>query len=349
MADITQRIWEMVGGKRKTWWWWFWLFYINNPKNPKKPRQLMILWSKKREKHILCNDVLLDMEADVKREGDRLGFKGATASWFFDGRKMHEDFVVTPSNIEIEGGKKRALRARESEFSQKGNEFHIFIDGKQAQVDFKCKIIPDIKPIHKDHSFAGGFLGYNILKINRLNLSGTIIVRGKKEKITGTAYFQKVFVTGPVIPWQWGLVHFKNGSTLSYNIGRIGHSFFAEHHSPLDLELRKKLEFYDAKTKRLHFFRDVKIRRTKGHLPAFILEARNDDSGGEVLKIALQTYSRSLWRLQKSRRHALNTLYYHEFCVAVDEFSFKSGGKTLSLGEIGGGVGNCEDSKGMLV
>ncbi|MEK6954489.1 MAG: hypothetical protein AABX01_05750 [Candidatus Micrarchaeota archaeon] len=348
MADITDRIWEMEGGKPKTWWWWFWLFYIDNPKDPKKPRQLMILWSVKREKHILCNDVLLDMDGDVVNEGGKISFKGATASWFFDGNSMHEDFLVAPSNITINGNGKRNLDAEKSKFAQKGKEFRVFIDGRQAQVDFKCRMLPNTPPIHKDHNFLGT-LGYDILKINRLSLTGTIKQKGKIEKISGTAYFQKVFVTGPVIPWQWGLVHFENGSILSYNIGRIGESFFAERNSPLDLKLRRKLEFYDSKTRKHYLFGDVRIHRTKGDLPAFILEAKNNAAGGQNLKITLQSYSRALWRLQKSRRHALNTLYYHEFCVNADDFSFTTGGKTISLGEVGEGVGNCEDSKGMLV
>src|SRR3989344_11565 len=347
MVDLTRRIWEMEGGRRKTWWWWFWLFFIDNPRHPKKPRQIMILWSMKRERHILCNDVMLGMDHDVMREGSKIKFKGATASWFCDGREMHEDFVVTPSNITIEGDGERMLSANESAFSQKGEQFRVFIDGKQAKVDFKCMMDPSCPPIHKDHNFLRT-LGYNILKINRLSLSGTIKQHGKTEKIRGTAYFQKVFVTGPVIPWQWGLVHFGNGSYLSYNIGRLGHSLFAEHHSPLDIKLRKKLEYYDAKSKTMHLFRDVTISRTKGRHPAFILEAENAAAGGERLEITLQSYSRALWRLPKSQRHSLNTLYYHEFCVNVEDFSFESKGNKLALKDVGGGRGNCEDSKGML-
>ena len=39
--------------RRGTWWWWFFLFIFNNPKNPEKPRQLMILWSTKKDKEIV--------------------------------------------------------------------------------------------------------------------------------------------------------------------------------------------------------------------------------------------------------------------------------------------------------
>ncbi|MFH1750328.1 MAG: hypothetical protein ABH863_01475 [Candidatus Micrarchaeota archaeon] len=343
--DLTEKIWEMEGGKRKTWWWWFWLFYIRNPKDPKTPRQLMILWSRKREKHILCNDVLLDMDGEVERKVDGVRFRGATACWYFDGNEMHEDFLVTPSDMRLSGGNKCGLDAGASNFKQNGNDFSIAISGKQSKISFKCSMQQGFAPIHKDHQFLGT-LGYNILKINRLSLTGTIKSGRKTEKITGSAYFQKVFVTGPVIPWQWGLVHFRDGSYLSYNIGRVGHSLFAEHHRPLDIKLRKKLEFYDAKSKKTRFFRNLRIRRTAGKLPAFILGATD---GKNRLEVTLQSYSRSLWRLQKSRHHALNTLYYHEFCVRADHFSLKTPEKEISLKDTGDAVGNCEDSKGMLI
>ncbi|MFH1257422.1 MAG: hypothetical protein ABIG96_04970 [Candidatus Micrarchaeota archaeon] len=345
VKDVTPDIWKMEGGKRKTWWWWFWLFFFNNPEKPKEPRQLMILWSKKRERHILCNDVMLDMNEDVHRSGNELEFSGATAAWFYDGKKMHEDFVVTPSRLQLSGSK-RSLSAKESSFSQKGDQFTVKISGKQASIDFKMQQDPDFPPFHKDSHFLDR-IGYNILKINRLNLSGKIKSKGSIQTIAGTAYFQKVFVNGIVIPWQWGMVHFHNGSIITYNIGRLGHSLFAEHHQPLDIKLRKKLEFYDAKSNMKYFFRNVRIRRTPGKLPSFTLDAKSREA---ELHIELNSYSRALWRLQKSRRHSINTLYYHEFCVSAKEFRLKtSDGRMITLHETGPAVGNCEDSKGMMI
>lgn len=345
MKDLTKNIWQMEGGKKRTWWWWWLLFFIDNPKNPKEPLQLMVLWSRKKEPHIDCNGVKLRMDDEIERKPGEIRMSGATAAWYYDGKTMHEDFVVTPSKL-ILSEKEKFISAKESAFVQEGKKFYTWIKGKQAEVEFDALPIKDYPPIHKDHQL-GGIFGYNILKINRLKLSGTIRQSGKIEKITGTCYFQKVFVSGPVIPWQWNLTHFANGSYLSYNIGRIGHSLFAEHHSPLDLKLRKKLEFYDAKTKKLYFFRNVSIKRSKGELPMFTLNAK---SAQGTLKISLQSYSRALWRLQKSRRHSLNTLYYHEFCVRVKEFQLKTtDGKTITLQNTGLGYGNCEDSKGFMV
>ncbi|MFH0971945.1 MAG: hypothetical protein V1835_05255 [Candidatus Micrarchaeota archaeon] len=344
MDDLTSRIWEMEGGKRKTWWWWFWLFFIDNPKNPNEPLQLMILWSRKREKHILCNDVLLDMENDIARGKDKIEFGGATASWFFDGLRMHEDFLVKPSKITLYNDGKKGLVEEKSKFTQNGKIFGIWIKGKQAEIEFEAEMLHDFPSVKRSHGFVA--LQYDILKINRLKLKGRMTRNGKSVKIKGSAYFQKVFVSGPVVPWQWSMVHFGNGSYFSSNLGRLGHSLFAEHHSPLDLKIRGKAEFYDADNGRTYQFRGITVRRSPGRLPVFLVHAKNKEA---ELKIELPSYARALWRLQKSRLHKINTLYYHEFPVSVKHFSLKTASKVITEKELGRGVGNFEDSKGMMI
>ena len=47
---------------RGAWWWWFWLFFFDNPRNPARPRQLMVLWSTKNEKEIDCKAILVEKE-----------------------------------------------------------------------------------------------------------------------------------------------------------------------------------------------------------------------------------------------------------------------------------------------
>ena len=32
--------------KRLSWWWWWFILILPDPKNPKRSRQLMVLWSK---------------------------------------------------------------------------------------------------------------------------------------------------------------------------------------------------------------------------------------------------------------------------------------------------------------
>ena len=71
------------------WWWWWWLFMFDNPENPKKPRQLMILWSTMNVKEIYCNDLLIRLNLT----SDRSNIDGAVCAWYFDGEKMHHNFL----------------------------------------------------------------------------------------------------------------------------------------------------------------------------------------------------------------------------------------------------------------
>jgi|WetSurMetagenome_2_1015567.scaffolds.fasta_scaffold133292_2 hypothetical protein len=80
-----------------TWWWWFWLFFLNNPKNAEKPRQLMILWSIKNVKEIHCNDEKFIFNLPL----DKNNLRGVVAAWYFNGEKMHDDFLFEQCNIKI--------------------------------------------------------------------------------------------------------------------------------------------------------------------------------------------------------------------------------------------------------
>ena len=57
--DLSELMWDLNTDekiKNLSWWWWWWIFFIKNPKNPARPRQLMILWSTKNCERIIVND-----------------------------------------------------------------------------------------------------------------------------------------------------------------------------------------------------------------------------------------------------------------------------------------------------
>ena len=55
--------------------------------------------------------------------------------------------------------------------------------------------------------YPGGF-NYQLIRLNKLDLTGK--VDGKNVK--GTAYFQRVLLNSPAIPWYWGVYHFEKGA-----------------------------------------------------------------------------------------------------------------------------------------
>ena len=106
---------------RGAWWWWFWLFFFNNPKNPAKPRQLMILWSTKNEREVDCNNLKINIKLPI----DKKNLNGAVAAWYFDGEKMHHNFLLETCDIKINDRKLSTASTIPTSFS---------IDGKRSIV-----------------------------------------------------------------------------------------------------------------------------------------------------------------------------------------------------------------------
>jgi hypothetical protein len=72
------------------------------------------------------------------------------------------------------------------------------------------------------NSFYFGY-GFDILKIRRMNLKGSVRLGNKEEEVKGTGYFQKVRISAPIIPpWYWGTIHPNDGSYLQYYMLHLG-------------------------------------------------------------------------------------------------------------------------------
>jgi hypothetical protein len=309
------------------WWWWFWLFFFDNPKNPQKPRQLMILWSAKNTPEIDCNGLLIKPRLPLKKES----LDGAVAAWYYDGEKMNHNFLLERCNIEVS---KNMLYAG----STTPSSFAIFEDVNEIKIGERFKFMA--KAGGKDEFVApsyhaNNFLkdkGYAITKINRLDLTG--LVDG--FPIRGTAYFQRVLVNGPAIPWYWGAYHFENGAVLTYTNQFI-----------LGKAVKKNISFYDGKV--LHIFKNIKVRRTKGELPEFKISGKN---AKEKIDFTVSSYAHSFWEFTKNAsKRAPNHLVYNEYPSVLSAFEHtdKKTKKKLTLKDLGSAVGNAEHAVGYLL
>lgn len=311
---------------RGAWWWWFWLFFFNNPKNPAKPRQLMILWSTKNEKSINCND----LDINIKLPIDKENLDGAVAAWYFDGEKMHHNFLLERCNIKISDRKLSTTSAIPTSFSidgkrsvvRIGNDFD-FIADENGKHSFK-------KPNYHAKNLIGK-KGYSIMKVNHTDLTGR--VDGKP--IAGTAYFQRVFVNAPAIPWYWGVFHFKNGAVLTYT-----------NQIALGKSIKKDISFFDGM--KMHHFSEINIKRTGGHIPAFRIRGEND---AERINFSVVSYAHSSWTFRKRSRGVIpNKLVYNEYPSTINdlELTSKTNRTITTSKELGRGVGNAEHTTGFL-
>ncbi|MCK4883487.1 MAG: hypothetical protein KAS30_01325, partial [Candidatus Diapherotrites archaeon] len=221
--DASEEIWKINPEYRKkgTWWWWFWLFFIDEKNDQKDPEQLMVLWSTKNDPQIVCNEQILELDSKITISENKNVFKGAVAAWYFDGKEMHENYVLENCNMTLDA-KNRSLIPDLNEnttFSEKDNKFTVKInkDGKEFTFVSDPKEPKGFStPNYSQSEYFKGRFSHNIIRVPKIKFTGSINDKKENRTITGTAYFQKVTVNAPAAPWYWGIFHFEDGSTLSY-------------------------------------------------------------------------------------------------------------------------------------
>ena len=75
---------------------------------------------------------------------------------------------------------------------------------------------PPSELTYKNNEIALG-MGYDILRLQ--GMKALLSIDG--EELEGTAYFQKVTVQAPSVPWFWGMLHFSDGSYLDWFLPHI--------------------------------------------------------------------------------------------------------------------------------
>ena len=327
-VDLEKRVFDirnerMPGG---AWWWWFWLFFFDNPKDPSRPRQLMILWSAKNVKKINCNN----LDINVKLPLDKANLDGAVAAWYFDGERMHHNFLLEQCSIKVSEKGLASESATPTSFSINGKRSVVrigdkfeFVADENASDDFR-------KACYRKRNFIGD-KGYSIMKVNHADLTGSV----DGEKINGSAYFQRVFVNAPAIPWYWGIFHFDRGAIMTYT-----------NHMVLGKSIRKDISLFDGKD--VHKFDSIKVKRLGGVLPTFRVTGENEQ---EKINFSVVSYAHSSWTFRKKSRGVIpNKLVYNEYPATISdvEIEDKATGKKVTSKELGKAVGNAEHATGML-
>ncbi|MGQ9582743.1 MAG: hypothetical protein ACUVV6_04420 [Thermoplasmatota archaeon] len=381
--------------KNLTWWWWWWLLFIHDPSRPRRSRQLMILWSTKDCDLIKVNDFWWrrgrDIEVRAVRDGDggsgggardgeevagggpgpsswaggrETAFEGMTAAWFYDGRKMHDPFVLEKNDFivrrDASGERGELLPSSENILTFRGSPEEYRIDIRIPGWDMRFKITPWSEFLSRPRFKAARYIGkygYNILRIYGSRLAGTIERGGRQEEVSGSAYFQKVMVNAPATPWYWGTLHTGCGSYIDYFMPHIGLPMGRRTEAPRswrdrgELALSRHAQFYSAPEDRVYEMSRLNVRKswTQEGLPVFNVRAWSKDRETEM-ELVLEAYARAYWRFeQKYLRWLTSILYYNEYPVEVKRLAFRSGSRVVGLEDLGGATGNCEHTWGKLL
>jgi hypothetical protein len=312
---------------RGAWWWWFWLFFFDNPENPATPRQLMILWSTKNVREIECNDLKIRLNHPM----DRSNLDGAVAAWYFDGETMHHNFLLEQCSLQVSDRGLSSDSSTPTSFAINKTENTVQI-GDDFEFSAKAGNDHDFTlPTYRSHTYLGN-MGYSIIRLNHLDLGGRL----KTEPIQGSAYFQRVFVTAPAIPWYWGIFHFENGGVLTYFRPYL-----------LGKAVKKEISFFDGSN--LHEFIDLNVAVSGGKIPTFTVSGENEH---ETIHFVVQSYSHSSWTFRRRVLGIIPTnLTYNEYPAFISDLKLanKQTGETITAEDLGTSVGNAEHTTGLLL
>ena len=379
-SRIADRVWNLnLSEKLKglTWWWWWWIFFFDNPDDPDRPRQLMILWSTKNCDRIKVMDFDWQRRGGISRDRDpitgenRMTFNGMTAVWYYDGKRMYDPFLLNESDFTVNWKNSGELRPKTNEdlrFFGGPDNYTVRIQNLEKGLDFTFKMSPWNEfmstPRYASRHYAGRY-GYNILRFYGMKLEGTLNSPRSREEFAGTAYFQKVMVNAPSIPWYWVVLQSEKGHYIDYFRPHIGFQMFRRTERPRSwmdrdgISLSKGIQFYNPGTDILHRFKNMTVKKTfipgkvvdtggEGEeLPIFHVQGENSE--GETIRLVLESYSRAYWRFeQKFWGIFRSILYYNEYPVVLKEFEYKGLDGTITREDLGRVVGNAEHAWGFL-
>jgi hypothetical protein len=245
-------------------------------------------------------------------------------------------------------------------FSGRPGDYSLQIEMPEDGHRFDLRM-KDWTPFMSEHRYRANRYtrrySYNILRIYGMEVEGRYMTDGEYFDAKGsTAYFQKVRVNAPAVPWYWTVLHTERGDYLDYFMPHIGPQLFRKTERPRsradfgDLFLNKSIQFWDEGAQRLHKFKKVKIRRTftDEDLPVFHVHGKNAEG---TIDLELEAYSRAYWRfeqpwLAKLRR---SILYYNEYPTQVNRFELRVGSERTDLDDLGWTRCNTEHTWGKLL
>ncbi len=294
--------------------WWF-LFFGNDG------RQMMVLVYRK-----FGSGMVFNREEVVFRRTGPGAFQAVTTGWIYDGKGIYDLGVSNPI-IAISPGEKTLVSKisdRTMTFDGGFPEYELKIDGlvhlKMTEGYFlenRCAYGVYLPP------FGAGWIDIFT------NAEGNVL--GKK--FVGTAHLQKVVGIMPYGSFHWARVVFQNGSVFSFFCLKPGEKSNKYFH--------RSMNFYDHQLRRYIRFSDPRliISEETGEKITWTIEGWDEE---HELIITLETYAEKRFTMNGGGSQT-----YIEYAVMPSRFRFTTNDQTVTLKDLGDGVGTFEDAYGL--
>ncbi|MDD5143709.1 hypothetical protein [Methanoregula sp.] len=294
---------------------YWWLLFFG-----RDGRQMMVLVYRKFGRTMVFNG-----QNVVFWKTEHGAFRAVTTSWICDGKELHDLGVTNP--VIVSSNRVKALVSRISDqkliFKGKFPEYELEIgdlvhlkmtEGNSSEN--KCAYGVYLPP------FGAGWIDIFT------NAEGTVM--GKE--FVGTAHLQKVVGVMPYGSFHWARVVFQNNSIFSFFCLKTGEKSTRYFHISMN--------FYDHHARKYIRFRKprLKISEKKERITTWNIEGRDEEN---ELRIVLVSYAE-----KKFTMHGGGSQTYIEYAVTPAEFMLKTKDKTITLKDLGEGIGSFEDAYG---
>jgi len=290
--------------------WWF-LFFGNNGL---RPIQLMLMICRKYGKEMWIDDTKMTLKKIKENE-----MKSAVSGWLYDGDKV-VNLGDTNSIVKINNKKITA---------EIGNKDLVF-EGSFPSYKLKIGDSINLDISHENTLIKRNKESYGIfwppLGAGYFNLYPDVFGNILGKKFQGTGHLQKVVGILPHFPYNWIRLIFKNGSMLRLSDIRPG-----------KIHLERSINFYDNSENKIIEFSKPSLKISKSD-DSLIWTLEGQDKNNYV-KVVLEAYAKKKFVMKGG-----GSLTYFEYCVTPKELILKIKNKTITLKDLGDGVGTLEDA-----
>jgi len=310
--------------------WWF-LFFGDDGK------QMVVLVYRKTGKRMLFNRKNVEF-----RRKNISTFQAVTTGWIYDGRQMH-DLGVCNNYIKTDTKKKKLvsqLSNRKLTFNGGFPEYDLKIDGL-VHLSMKESDILENKCAHGVFVPPFGTGWIDIYSEAKGEILG--------EKFVGTAHLQKVVGIMPYGSFHWARVVFQDNSSFSFFCLRSGPKSSKFFHTSMDFyhhESRKRIRLKYPIIK-ISKKNELSSRKIEGgdeldqYNCSWTIEGRDGENN---VRITLEAYAEKRFTMDGG-----GSQVYIEYAVKPTGFRFRNSEISVSLKDLGTGVGTFEDAYGSSI
>ena len=337
-------------------WWFFYLF----PEGDEGygPEQLMVAVMANKNKLSEFNGLETE-PMNLSREDGKEKFNSVINSWYSNKEELIE-IVKDTSKTELSpkgrleafnkpasAGKNLVIESR----SDERDGFQVHLKNSHYTLDFETFNNSNEKGQwpKENYNLDKLGLGANLINWTRMNFKGELKINGVKKDITGAAYFQRVCLHIPLMPWKWLYTVFPIGDVFIGFIPYLGlqhirrtYKFSSKNHiEDLTWPIKTVGKWIKAETGEIIEFDKVTIKTLlhDNDAPNFEIKAIKDEG---AIKFTAHTEKDIKNVMKKPVLAGLteNRYFYNEYIFSVEDF--ESTLNEIELNQPENGYGNFE-------